>query len=97
MKLTDTPHPHYGQPEADSEFVDDSENLVVFSWAVPRVAKVPVPRQHTALQSMTVTAAAISSTVPAAIITELRVNNTALGAGWCYTATLAAPSGRAQR
>ncbi len=95
MKRTNTPLPQYEQPEVEAESDDDSESLVVFTWAVPRVAKVPVPRQHTALKSTVVPAAAISSTVPAAIVTELRVNNTALGAGWCYTATLAAPSGRA--
>ena len=95
MKPTNTPHPHYEQPDAGAEFVDESENLLVFSWAVPGVAKVPVPRQHPALQAMVLQPAAISSTVPTAIDTELRANNTALRAGWCYTATLAAPSGRA--
>ena len=85
----------YEQSDAAS-LAEDPEAVVVFTWAVPRAAKVPVPRQHAVSAAVLVQPAAVSSTVPAALVTELRVNNTALCAGWCRTATLAAPLRRVQ-
>ena len=83
-------HPQYEQPDSAASLAEESEAVVVFTWAVPRAAKVPVPRQPRYSAAVIVQPAAISSTVPAALITELRANNTARCAAWCMTATLAA-------
>ena len=52
------------------------------------------PRQGGPTAIITRRPVAISSTVPASVITELRANNTVLPTSWCTTATLVAPAGR---
>ncbi|MDB5234243.1 MAG: hypothetical protein JWR44_1236 [Hymenobacter sp.] len=72
------------------DFEQESEQLVVFELVVPVAAKVPAPRQHVEVAKLVVQQASVTSTVPGKILTQLRANNTALGAAWCITATLAA-------
>ncbi|WP_156175862.1 hypothetical protein [Hymenobacter terrenus] len=67
------------------------DQLVVFEWVVPVAAKVPAPRQSGGVAKLLVQQASISSTVSAKTLIQLRHNNTALGAAWCITATLATP------
>ena len=72
------------------DFEEETEQLVIFELVVPRAAKVPAPRQHVEVAKLVVQQASVTSTVPAKILTQLRANNTAKGAAWCITATLAA-------
>ncbi len=74
---------------ADCE--EEIEQLVVFELVVPVAAKVPALRQHLEVAKLVLRQTSVTSTVPAKIVTQLRANNTALGAEWCITATLAAP------
>ena len=80
-----------------SDCEDEAEQLVIFELVVPRAAKVPAPRQHVEVAKLVVQQASVTSTVPAKIITQLRVNNTAHSPGWCITATLAAPQQQVRR
>ncbi|WP_210515689.1 hypothetical protein [Hymenobacter terricola] len=74
---------------------EETEQVVVFELVVPVAAKVPAPRQRVAVAELVVQQASVTSTVRGKIYMQLRANNTALGAAWCMTATLAAPqSGR---
>ena len=68
---------------------EENEQLVIFELVVPVAAKVPALSQFVAVAKL-VHPASITSTVPKQILTQLRVNNTALGSAWCITATLAA-------
>jgi hypothetical protein len=71
--------------------LEEEEQVIVFELVVPVGAKVPAPRQHVEMAKLVVSQTSVTSTVPAKVITQLRVNNTAMGAAWCTTATLAAP------
>lgn len=71
------------------EFETEAEPLVVFELVVPVAAKVPVPRQHAEVAKLVVRQASVTSTVPGKVLTQLRANNTAHGAGWCITVSLA--------
>ena len=69
---------------------EELEQLVVIELLVPVAAKVPAARQL--VQAIKpVRLASITSTVYDKSLTPLKANNTALAAGWCFTATLAAP------
>ena len=76
---------------------DQLEQLVIFELVVPVASKVPAPRQHTEVAKLLVRQASVTSTVPPKILTQLRANNTASSAGWCITATLAAPQSTSRR
>lgn len=69
---------------------EELEQLVVIELFVPVAAKVPAARQLVQA-TKPVRQASITSTVYGKSLTPLQANNTALGAGWCFTATLAAP------
>ena len=73
-----------------SEDVEAVEQLVVFELLVPVAAKVPALRQRVEVAKLLVQAASITSTVPGTALARLQVSNTAMRAGWCITATLAA-------
>ena len=85
---------HHSQPkhsEPDDLTIENDETtaVVVFSWKVPKVAKVPAPSQgDTPNSAIFLRPAIISSTVPVGGTTELRANNTAMATTWCTTATL---------
>ena len=69
---------------------EELEQLVLIELLVPVAAKVPAARQL--VQAIKpVRLASITSTVYDKSLTPLKANNTALAAGWCFTATLAAP------
>ncbi|MBF9239586.1 hypothetical protein I2I05_19495 [Hymenobacter sp. BT683] len=70
---------------------EEVEQLVIFELVVPVAAKVPAPRQPLEVAKMVLRQGSVTSTVPGKILTQLRANNTALGAAWCITATLAVP------
>jgi hypothetical protein len=74
----------------------EEEQLVIFELVVPVGAKVPAPRQHVELAKLVVAQSSVTST-PTKAAAPLRVNNTALGAAWCVTATLTAPQSARQR
>jgi hypothetical protein len=76
---------------------DSAEEMVIFELVVPRAAKVPAPRQHVEVAKLVVMQTSVTSTVSTQTLTELRANNTALGAAWCITATLAAPQASRRR
>ncbi|SFP93034.1 hypothetical protein [Hymenobacter arizonensis] len=75
----------------------EEEQLVIFELVVPVGAKVPAPRQHVEMAKLVVSQTSITSTVPTKAAAPLRVNNTAMGAAWCVTATLTAPQSARQR
>ena len=77
-----------------SNLDEETEQLVMFELVVPGAAKVPAPRQHVAAALWAVQQASVTSTVPGKVLQQLPANNTALGAAWSFTATLAAPSPR---
>ena len=64
---------------------------MVFELVVPVAAKVPAPRQYLEVAELVVRQASVTTTVRCKALTLLQANNTALGAAWCITATLAAP------
>lgn len=68
---------------------DETEYFVIFEFAVPETAKVPVARQYIAVANL-IRPASVTSTVPSQIPAHFRASNTARRAGWCITATLAA-------
>ena len=68
---------------------DDSEQLVVIEVLVPPAAKVRVPRQYAGVARLLVREVSVTSTVSVTLLTHLRANNTAFGAAWRTTATLA--------
>ena len=70
---------------------EETEPVVTFEWRVPKAAKVPAPHQHVEVAKLLIQQASVTSTVPGKVLTQLRANNTALGAAWCITATLAVP------
>jgi len=72
----------------------ETESLVIIELLVPVAAKVPAPRQRVEVAKLVVQQASVTSTVPPTALTHLRANNTALGAAWCTTATLAATPAR---
>ena len=71
------------------DYEDAAEQVVVIELLVPVAAKVPAPRQHVEIAMLVVRQASVTSTVPAKALAPLRANNTAHGAAWCSTATLA--------
>ena len=75
-------------PDAD----DDAEQLVVIELLVPPAAKVPVPRHYAGVARLLVRQVSVTSTVSVTLLTQLRANNTASGAAWRTTATLAVSS-----
>jgi hypothetical protein len=79
-----------GYPETE----EDTESKVVYELIVPMAAKVPAPHQHIEYAKLVVQQSSVTSTVPSTIITDLRVNNTAVALAWCVTATLVAPNTR---
>ena len=79
-----------------SEYSEETLDTVVFELVVPRAAKVPAARPPFQLVKLAQLTSA-SSTVPGPVLTELRANNTALGANWCITATLPTPRLSARR
>ena len=85
------PSPETVQMQCLTDCEDELEQLVVIELLVPVAAKVPAARQLVQA-TKPVRPASITSTVCYKALTPLKANNTALGAGWCYTATLAAPA-----
>ena len=77
-----------------SDVEEETEHLVIFELVVPGAAKVPAPRQHVEAALWAVQPASVTSTVPGKVLQQLRANNTALGAAWSFTATLAAAAPR---
>ncbi|MDQ2792563.1 MAG: hypothetical protein M3Y12_00935 [Bacteroidota bacterium] len=77
-------------PDGATPETDETETVLVLAWAVPTAAKVPAPGQSGSMTVVTLRPTAMSSTVPAKVITELRANNTVLPTNWCTTATLTA-------
>ena len=77
---------HFPDEEADAE------QLVVIELRVPPAAKVPVPSHYAGVARLLVREASVTSTVPAALLTEFRANDTARAAAWRTTATLAVSS-----
>ncbi|HEX8505144.1 MAG TPA: hypothetical protein VF630_07240 [Hymenobacter sp.] len=71
---------------------EETEELLVFEFAVPLFAKVPPPRQRVEITKLLVQQSSVTSTVPGKVLMPLRANNTSVSAGWCITATLTAPS-----
>ena len=86
-----TPRPDTVQMQCLTDCDDEMEQLVVIELLVPIAAKVPVARQLVQATKQ-VRQASITSTVCSKSLTPLHANNTALAAGWCFTATLAAPA-----
>jgi hypothetical protein len=76
-----------GFPDCD----DEAEQMVIFELLVPTAAKVPAPSLHREVAKLMVHQASVTSTVPSVIITDLRVNNTAVASAWCVTASLTEP------
>lgn len=74
-----------------SDSPEEAESLVIFELVVPVAAKVPAPSVHLEMAKMVVRQASITSTVPTELRMQLCANNTAQGAAWCITATLATP------
>ncbi|WP_310396375.1 hypothetical protein [Hymenobacter sp.] len=92
MRNTDNiPRPGNVEMRCADDCVEEAEQLVIFELVVPGAAKVPAPRQHVEVAKLVVRETSVTSTVAGKILTQLRANNTALGAAWCTTATLAAP------
>ena len=71
------------------DYEDAAEQVVMIKLLVPVAAKVPAPRQYLGIAMLVVRQASVTSTVPAKAPAPLRANNTAHGAAWCSTATLA--------
>ena len=85
------PNPDTVQLQCLTDCEDELEQLVVIELLVPVAAKVPAARQLVQA-AKPVRQASITSTVCGKILTPLKANNTAFAAGWCFTATLAAPT-----
>ena len=85
------PSPDTVQLQCLTDCEDELEQLVVIELLVPVAAKVPAARQLVQA-TKPVRPASITSTVCNRALTLLQANNTALSAGWCCTATLAAPA-----
>jgi len=79
-------------PDSDANVDDGVEHLVVIELLVPPAAKVPVPSHYAGVARLVVREASVTSTVPAAVLTEFRANDTARAAAWRTTATLAVRS-----
>ena len=95
MLTVDTPpDPAHLELRCTSDSAEETEQLVIFELVVPGAAKVPAPRQHVEVAHWAVRQASVTSTVPGKVLQQLRANNTAKGAAWCVTATLAAPPAR---
>ncbi|GAB3731770.1 hypothetical protein GCM10027594_13700 [Hymenobacter agri] len=88
MPHTAASHPSSIELSESAGEAESNSVLLVLPWAVPSAAQVPAWRQR--VTTGIVRAASVSSTVPASIIVELRVNHTMLATRWCLTATLAA-------
>jgi hypothetical protein len=73
---------------------EETEELLVFEFAVPVSAKVPPARQRIEVAKLLVQQSSVTSTVPGKVLMPLRANNTSVGAAWCITATLTAPQAR---
>ena len=91
QNLDQIPGPDTVELNCLPDYSPESEQLVIFELVVPVAAKVPAPRQRVELAKLVVRQASITSTVPGKALALLRANNTALGAGWCITATLTVP------
>jgi hypothetical protein len=76
--------------EPDDEVAANDEPVVVLALVVPGAAEVSALRQPVSTALRLTSAVAITSTVPAKVYVQLRASNTAQGAAWCITATLAA-------
>ena len=85
------PSPDTIQLQCLTDCEDEMEQVVVIELLVPVAAKVPAARQLVQA-AKPVRQASVTSTVCGKSLTPLKANNTALTAGWCFTATLAAPS-----
>ena len=72
---------------AEEELAD----VLAFDLVIPDAALATALRQPVSTAALVVRQASITSTVPAKVCLQLRANNTALGAAWCTTATLAVP------
>lgn len=68
---------------------EEQAEVLVLELVVPRTA-VPVLRQPVSTAAQSMRHVSVSSTAPGRVVTQLRVNNTALTMGWCTTATLTA-------
>jgi hypothetical protein len=75
---------------------EEEQNQVLILELVVPTAAVPVLYQPVSTAARSMQHASVSSTVPGRVVTQLRVNNTALTTGWCTTATLVA-AGPARR
>jgi hypothetical protein len=73
---------------------EETDELLVFEFAVPLSAKVPPPRQRVEVAKLLVQQNSVTSTVPGKVLMPLRANNTSVGAEWCITATLTAQQSR---
>ncbi|MBD2767885.1 hypothetical protein IC235_08260 [Hymenobacter sp. BT664] len=97
MQNVDNPlNPGSLEVSHSADCYEETEQVVIFELVVPRAAKVPAPHQHVEVAKWLIQATSVTSTVPGEVLTQLRVNNTALGSAWCMTATLAPPQGAHQ-
>ncbi|MGY3087051.1 hypothetical protein ACVWYF_000077 [Hymenobacter sp. UYAg731] len=71
---------------------ENLEQLVVFELIVPKAAKVALPGLQPEIASLTLRPNSVMTTAPDKLYVQLQASNTATRAGWCMTATLAAPS-----
>ena len=78
--------------EPDDEVEVNNEPVVVLALVVPGAAEVSALREPVSTAVRLASAVAITSTVPAKVYVQLRASNTAQGAAWCITATVAASS-----
>ena len=73
-----------------NDYDEAGAQLIIFELVVPMAAKVPAPQRHPEVSKLLVQPAIMTSTLSSKALTQLRANNTSVGAAWCISVTLAA-------